>query len=44
MRIPGTNIAWSGLVSGIAFGIGVCGLIAILIINMVKKKKLESKE
>lgn len=44
MRIPGTNIAWSRLVSGIVFGIGVCGLIAILIINMVKNKKLESKE
>lgn len=42
MIIPGTNIAWSKLTSLITFLIGAIGLITILIITLVNKKKLET--
>ncbi len=39
MVIPGTDIAWSKLVSIITFALGVIGLITCLIIYLVKKRK-----
>lgn len=39
MRIPGTNIAWSKLVSIITFSVGVICLITCLIISYVKRRK-----
>lgn len=43
MRIPGTNIAWSRMISAIVFGIGVCGLLSIMIINIVRNRKLKEQ-
>ncbi len=39
MVIPGTDIAWSKLVSIITFALGIIGLITCLIIYLVKKRK-----
>lgn len=39
MYIPGTNIQWSALTSIIMFSIGAIGLIAILVKNIIDKKK-----
>lgn len=39
MIIPGTDIAWSKLISGIMFLIGLIALITILVVDYVNKRK-----